>query len=208
MRRNAHFASASVSAAFDSWEPDAHAYYEDVMKRLFAWKPSLKHERNFARSIWACMTVNFGPRTLAVPHRDFANICFGMCSVTALGRFSPDRGGHIVLRELKMVVRFPAGSTILIPSAIVTHYNTSIGEHETRYSITQYTAGAIFRFVEHGCQLDAEYYKGMSRKELRAAHLANAAQADKGRGMLSKLPVLRQKAAAVASGLHGTDAGM
>ncbi|TRM56383.1 hypothetical protein BD626DRAFT_354656, partial [Schizophyllum amplum] len=109
-------------------------------------------------------------------------------------RFNADQGGQIVLRELKMVVRFPAGSTVLIPSAIITHYNTSIAPDETRYSVTQYTAGAIFRFVEHGCQLDEQYYKGMSKQQLRDAQAANAAQADKGRSKLSRLSELRAEA--------------
>ncbi|KAJ7732503.1 hypothetical protein B0H14DRAFT_2580427 [Mycena olivaceomarginata] len=40
-----------------------------------------------------------------------------------------------------------AGSTILIPSALLRHSNTSIQRHEKRFSFTQYTPAGIFRFV-------------------------------------------------------------
>lgn len=49
-------------------------------------------------------------------------------------------------------MEFPAGSTILIPSAAVTHSNISVGADERRYSFTQFTAGAIFRYVDNGHQ--------------------------------------------------------
>ncbi|KAJ7791104.1 hypothetical protein B0H13DRAFT_2394385 [Mycena leptocephala] len=41
---------------------------------------------------------------------------------------------------------FPPGSTLLIPSALVQHSNVPIRAHEQRSSITQYTAGSLFRW--------------------------------------------------------------
>ena len=51
---------------------------------------------------------------------------------------------------LKLFIEFPPGSTILIPSAPLLHSNCPIGAHETRYSITRYTAGGIWRWLEDG----------------------------------------------------------
>ena len=56
----------------------------------------------------------------------------------------------MILQQLGIVVEFPPGSTILLPSAVVTHGNTPIGKHETRSSLVHYTAGGLFRWVEYG----------------------------------------------------------
>lgn len=51
-----------------------------------------------------------------------------------------------------MVVEFPSGSTILLPSASIFHGNTPIQPGETRYSFTQYCAGGLLRWVDYGFQ--------------------------------------------------------
>jgi hypothetical protein len=78
------------------------------------------------------------------------NFAYGWCSVTPLGDFDPDLGGHFVLWDFKLAVRFPPGSTILIPSALFTHSNASIQKNEKRYSIVQYAAGGLFRWAKRG----------------------------------------------------------
>jgi hypothetical protein len=124
------------------------------MDRLHEWNPALL--RNFPAdvSVFAAATFNFGPRTITFPHLDFANLAWGWCVITALGDFDPDRGGHLILWDLKLIIRFPPGSTILIPSALIRHSNTSIQAHETRFSFTQYTSAGIFRFVDNGFKSD------------------------------------------------------
>ncbi|EEB87712.1 hypothetical protein MPER_14848, partial [Moniliophthora perniciosa FA553] len=52
--------------------------------------------------------------------------------------FNYKLGGHLVLYELGLVIQFPPPSSIAVPSAIVGHGNTTIGEGEERYSLTQY----------------------------------------------------------------------
>ena len=49
-------------------------------------------------------------------HTDPGNLLFGWCAITTLGNFDPTLGGHLVLWDLKLVIEFPLGSTILIPS--------------------------------------------------------------------------------------------
>ncbi|KAI4293793.1 hypothetical protein K525DRAFT_144738, partial [Schizophyllum commune Loenen D] len=179
MIRIAHFASAG----FANWAPRLFAYYSEMMEKLFKSDPTLR--RNFKKSVWACITINFGPQTVTYKHRDFGNLSFGWCAITALGNFNPDLGGHLVLWECKLIIRFPPGSTILVPSAIINHSNTAIAEGETRYSVTQYTSGALFRWVEHGLQLDEKFYAGCTAEERAAAKKANRERWDKGVDMFS-----------------------
>ncbi len=139
---------------FRSFAPDLAKEYSMVLDRLESSQPELK--RNFPNSDFATTTVNLGPHTVAIAHTDSANLAYGLCAVTALGDFNPDEGGHLVLWSLRVVIRFPPGSTLLFPSALVQHSNVPIQAGEQRYSITQYSAGSLFRWVRNGLCSDGE----------------------------------------------------
>lgn len=138
-------------------------YYEDHRDKLLENDPSLR--RNFANSIWSAAAFNFGPRTITRRHRDCANLPFGWCGITSLGDFDPKQGGHLVLWTLKLVIEFPPGSTILVPSAVIPHSNTPISRRETRASFTQFTAGGLFRWVDQGFQLKEQYMAGLTDEQ-------------------------------------------
>lgn len=96
------------------------------------------------------MTANFGPNTITIDHTDFANLATGLCAITALGSFDSNIGGHLILWDLKLIIEFPPGATILILSALLRHSNAPIQSGEQRFSLTQYSAGGLFRWVENG----------------------------------------------------------
>jgi hypothetical protein len=54
------------------------------------------------------------------------------------------------LFDIKKFIRFPPGSLILIPSALMRHGNTPIQAGDQRLGLTQYAAGGLFRWVENG----------------------------------------------------------
>ncbi|KAJ7323312.1 hypothetical protein DFH08DRAFT_817883 [Mycena albidolilacea] len=119
---------------------------------------------NTERHFSAC-TFNLGPRTCALGHRDFANLAFGLCAITALGDFDYKTGSHLVLWDCKLVIEFPPGCTILIPSAAIYRSNIPIGRKEHRYSFTQYTARGLFRWVEHDFKTGEEYFASLSAEQ-------------------------------------------
>lgn len=106
-------------------------------------------ELNYENSVFACATMNLGPQVRCHRHLDSQNLAYGWCAITAFGDFDPTRGGHLILWDLNIAVEFPPGSTILIPSSALVHSNTPIQADETRLSFTQYSAGAIFRWVDN-----------------------------------------------------------
>ena len=122
---------------------------------VFANVAGLK--RNFGNTAWSSCAFNFGPQTVCKLHQDSKDLPYGLCSVTALGNFDYKKGGHLVLPEMKLALEFPPGSTILIPSGSVAHGNTTIGPDEERLSITQYTSGSLFRWVDCGFRTVKEY---------------------------------------------------
>ncbi|KAF9062700.1 hypothetical protein BDP27DRAFT_274267 [Rhodocollybia butyracea] len=73
------------------------------------------------------------------------------------GRFNARRSTQLILWELKLVIDFPHAATILLPSAVITHSNTLVHADDRRSSFTQFSAGAIFRWVENGCRTEAKF---------------------------------------------------
>jgi hypothetical protein len=120
---------------------------------------------NFSKSVFACATLNLGPRTVCFRHKDHANLPYGWCAVTPFGDFDHEQGGHLILWELGLVLEFPPGSTLLLPSACISHSNVDINQGEKRYSFTQYTAGSIFRWVDHGFQLEDSFWSSLNSDE-------------------------------------------
>ncbi|KAJ6543236.1 hypothetical protein DFH09DRAFT_1322234 [Mycena vulgaris] len=165
------------------WAPLLSAFYQANKTLLSLWKSSMRW--NCAGSPFAAWTFNFGPRAITAPHVDFANLAWGWCSVTALGNFDPDFGGHLILWDLRLVVRFPPGSTLLIPSALVRHSNVPIRAHESRSSITQYTAGSLFRWVRNGCKTDTAFQSSASGEEKAARAAEDAQRWEEGMKMFS-----------------------
>jgi hypothetical protein len=141
-------------AAFQLWSPKMHAYYRECLAVV---EEATGESRNYAGSAFACASMNFGPRVRSFMHWDPLNLPFGWCAITALGEFDSTKGGHLILWDLKLAIEFPPASTILIPSATLTHSNTAVhGSNESRLSLAQYTAGGIFRWVDNGCQTEGE----------------------------------------------------
>ncbi|THU90572.1 hypothetical protein K435DRAFT_613407, partial [Dendrothele bispora CBS 962.96] len=143
-----------ANCIFKAYSFRTYQYYSKCLDEIYSWKPDLRC--HFERSVFGTCTVNFGPRTASRPHRDGANLAFGWCAITALGNFDPNKGGHLILWDLGLVIRFPPGSTILIPSALIKHSNIPIQNGETRYSFVQYSAAGLFRWVYNGFKTDAE----------------------------------------------------
>ncbi|KAJ7904063.1 hypothetical protein B0H13DRAFT_1620886, partial [Mycena leptocephala] len=152
-----------ANCLFATFAPVLFAFYQVQMALIAEWRPRLRW--NFARSVFAACTFNFGPRAITVPHLDFGNLAWGWCAITALGTFDPDVGGHLILWDLKLVIRFPPGSTILIPSAIIRHSNVPVGLHERRFSFTQYTAGGLFRWIRNGFKTDEAFQESATPAE-------------------------------------------
>lgn len=103
-----------------------------------------------SHSIYPGCTFNLGPETVTEEHVDPGNIPVVPCAVTALGPYDPDLGGGLVLEALKLIIRFPPGSTILLSSASIRHSNVPIRKGEKRYSVTQFCPGGLYRWVRHG----------------------------------------------------------
>jgi len=127
------------------WMPKLMEEYTDLQVELIAINSLLR--ATFPDSPFCAFTMNMGPQTVCIGHRDFWNLAYGTCPVGALGPFNHRTGGHIILHEPKVIFEFRRGDVMFIPSAAVTHENVPIAEDEKRYSFTMYTAGALFRHI-------------------------------------------------------------
>ncbi|KAF8172376.1 hypothetical protein K438DRAFT_1611990, partial [Mycena galopus ATCC 62051] len=145
-RRVAGFQSSGLAR----YAPKLYRHQHITLKGLFDRQPEL--EQPFPNSVFPTVTFNLGPEVVTPEHLDMLNNPSGLCAVTSAGKFDPRKGGHIFLKQLKVVCEFPSGSTVLLLSGTCEHGNTPIQKHETRSSITQYAAGALFRWAAYGYQ--------------------------------------------------------
>jgi hypothetical protein len=128
-------------------------HYVSCITALCRHDSSLEEGRPFPTcSVYPSVTFNFGP-SQSIQHLDPKNWVPGMCDLTNVGDFDPTLGGHLILWDLGIMIQFPPGSHILIPSAFLYHSTATIQNGEMRHSFTQYFAGALVRWVDNGFKL-------------------------------------------------------
>ncbi|RDB18124.1 hypothetical protein Hypma_000435 [Hypsizygus marmoreus] len=157
-----HGGGQTLPAAFAYCAPKVYEVYKTNLDALFAHDKTLR--ANFSNSIFPATTFNLGPITITLEHTDHGNVAYGLCALTALGDYDPKFGGHLILFDLGLVIEFPPGSTILLPSSVLRHGNCRIQDGETRRSISQYCAGGLFRWVRYGFKGDKDISKSQKRK--------------------------------------------
>ncbi|KAF9044681.1 hypothetical protein BDP27DRAFT_1141447, partial [Rhodocollybia butyracea] len=140
-----------ANSIFQCFAANMFGLYNKNLNNLFASNPRLTQWFN---SVFAGVSFNLPQCTVTSPHTDCHNLAFRWCAITALGNFDPDCGGHMILWDLGLVICFPPGSTILIPSALLTHSNVPIQPGEEFYSIIQYSSSGLFRWVYNSFQSD------------------------------------------------------
>ena len=156
----------AIAGAFCAWAPKLHQYYIERMRILFQhhpdlipnlWPPGFPNEP----PLWAGATLNDGPQTVCYRHHDYSNLTWGWCCILCFGKFDFKRGGHFIFWDMKVAIEFPPGSIILMPSAILEHSNATLYPEPGcfHYSLTLYTAGGLFRWVENGCRTAAAFEK-------------------------------------------------
>jgi hypothetical protein len=154
-----------ATGALAAYAPKLYQYLAQTLKVLFDKHPHLAH--NFSNSVFPAASFNCGPRTVSLDHTDFNNLSHGLCALTAMGAYDHTLGGHMVLFGLKLAIQFPPGSTVLIPSGCMDHGNTPVGEGEVRFSIAQYAAGGLFRWVAYGFRSAKSLLKTAAGKRLK-----------------------------------------
>ncbi|KAJ7604502.1 hypothetical protein DFH06DRAFT_1021105, partial [Mycena polygramma] len=173
------------SSALINFAPKMAKEYITDLKALFEHHPELRH--NYRNSIFPASTYNLGPATATFNHPDGHNQPDGLCAITSAGEYNHKTSAHLILKQLRLVVEFPSGSTSLIPSATVEHGNTPLSRGETHYSITQYAAGALFRRVRYGFKTGKQLLRekgGAARKVMYDG--APGDRARRGLGLFSK----------------------
>ncbi|KAJ7059938.1 hypothetical protein C8F01DRAFT_1210493 [Mycena amicta] len=175
-----------TNAMFRTCASGLHGYYARTMDDLHSHLRYLPRLFLPALSVFASITLNLGPQTATLPHLDLLNLAWGLCFITALGVFDPLLGSHLVLWDLKLIIEFPPGSTIAIPSALLRHSNTSLQAGEIRYSVTQFSAGGLFRYVDNGFQLQEEAVAAMTEEEILARTQADMSRFEEGLKMYTR----------------------
>ena len=139
-----------------TWAPNLHEYYNTMLNDLCAHNSSVT--RPFDQSAFA--VTQFIPDTASTALEEEGTPdpepTPTWCAHVALGNYDPTMGGHVVLWDLKVLVEFPPGCVVLLPSTTLLPerpITTTLGEvGELRRSFTQFTPRELLRWVERGNQ--------------------------------------------------------
>ncbi|KAF8224204.1 hypothetical protein L208DRAFT_1312954, partial [Tricholoma matsutake] len=186
--------SKFANGGFAAWFPKLYKYYHETLGALSEQDEGLKCL--FLDSIWAAISFNFSPATWCYQHMDWGNLTFGVCIITNVGKFGSTCGSHLILWECGIVIKFPPGTSIIIPSAVISHSNLPTQPHKIQYSFIQYAASGLFQWVEHGFQKEESYTNGSSTAKCVAEEVHRAACKDFGLSLFStmdELPAMAQQ---------------
>ncbi|KAJ7813554.1 hypothetical protein B0H13DRAFT_2684419 [Mycena leptocephala] len=118
-----------LSSGLARYLPKLYDFYRTTLKGIFDRHPELK--QLFDNSVFPAATWNLGPQVVTDDHVDELNLPHGMCGVFNAGDHKHKRGGHMFLKQLRLVIEFPSGSSMLIPSASITHSNVRSASKKT-----------------------------------------------------------------------------
>ena len=117
--------------------------------------PAYRLGKGYPKLPFMASTINLGPKTVTLPHYDGKNLATGLCGVMPFGPFNSTKGGHLCLHEARVALEMAPGQVVLIPSAVIRHSNLAVLEGDRRYSITTYTSGHLFAWMENGGALES-----------------------------------------------------
>ncbi|KAJ7062988.1 hypothetical protein B0H15DRAFT_794753 [Mycena belliarum] len=145
------------SAAFSALAAEKKAFLEHDPRALY---PS-------DASVFSAATFELGgPHSRTHPSgTPYRHQAAGWSILTALGSYSSMRGGHIILWDLGLVVSFPVGSSILIPTGLVRYSFVTVRPNERRYSLLQWAGSGIPRWFRNGKRSDVEFAVNATREE-------------------------------------------
>lgn len=166
-----------IPAQFAKYFPAIYDDFSETLERVVDNDPKLSVP--IPGCAWAATHINFPPGSWCHAHTDHLNHVGGLCAVWALDEFNADKGGHIILWDLKLVVRFPPGNLILLPSALVKHGNISVYQGGKRSAFVLFSAAGLFRWVLNGMMSDAEFKESASAEDLKAWQEFRASQAQR-----------------------------
>lgn len=131
-----------------TWFPEHERYFLKLMRDLQLRHPHLRPHTD--GSCFPASTVNVGPQTACLPHRDCRNFLWGICLLYTAGLYDAAKGGHLILHEARRIIPLHPGDTILFPSACITHENIPVAGDAVRYSLTGHIAADLGRYRDAG----------------------------------------------------------
>lgn len=139
-----------ILEVYKTYHPIAYREAEKLTQKLRQNDPDLWPDGPEPIWPWHAATNNTNSHsTVAYNHRDYNNGVETFCGVQAGGKFGFGQGGQLVLHELHLIVEFQPGQVVLFPSALITHCNIPLKDGDSRFSITLYSPGGLYRYAAY-----------------------------------------------------------
>ncbi|KAJ7204886.1 hypothetical protein B0H12DRAFT_1080432 [Mycena haematopus] len=177
----------NLAGLFATWAPNAFDFYVDYMKVLRPVHPPLPP---LSQQHLVCMHLQSWASNMCTTPQRLRQPSVRLVRYHGAWQLRPHTRRPPCPMGLQAHPRVPTGSTILIPSAAILHSNIPIGAGERRYSFTQYTAGGLFRWVEHGFRTVEAYFASLTQEKREEEKALGLARASAGAAYFSTLAEL------------------
>ena len=127
--------------------PKMYKTFADKLHRLFEHMPGLN--RYAPMSVFTTASFDFNDGRPCRIHDHHPNGSLGWCSLYAGGDYDPTTGGHLYLPQVQLLIEFPPGATVLLPSNLV-YGIVPVAPGQTRYTFSQYIPADLIRYVDNG----------------------------------------------------------
>lgn len=145
-----------VKDVWETWFPKVKQHYHVLKQYLddrYGLAAAYESGKGYPVLPFMASTVNLGPETVTLPHYDGRNLATGLCGIMPFGPFDCSNGGFLCLHEAEVILEMAPGQVALIPSAVIEHSNLPLLQGDKRYSITTYTSGHLFAWMENQGQV-------------------------------------------------------
>ncbi|KAG6905214.1 hypothetical protein DXG01_004142 [Tephrocybe rancida] len=124
------------SMKLDWFAPKMWDKYKYTATRMYSTHWNIPN--NFHGTVYPAVRFNVRPQTSTVqPYMDRQRERRGPPAVTPIGNYNYKLSGHIVFYELKLIIEVPPGTTLFVPTRLLSYGTTNIQEGEERMTITQ-----------------------------------------------------------------------
>jgi hypothetical protein len=158
-------------------------YCENAMNLIFKHDPELRREYPgaFAGSEFSLGGIGSAPR---IHDRDLLQ---GWRAITSLGTYDSRYGGDIVLWDEGLIVRFPPGTTILFPAALMRYSFVGVQGGEVQYHFAQFSSAGLYRYILNGYVSDRRFESTATKKEMALMEAARRRRVAAGLKMFSTI---------------------
>jgi hypothetical protein len=163
--------------------PKIYAYTENATNLIYKFDENLRCEFD---GVFPAAEFDLGELG-STPRLQDQDVLHGWHALTALGMYDSRYGGNIILWDDGFVIRFPPGTTILFPAALMCYSFVKVQAGEKQYTLSQYSPAGLYGYITNGYVNDSTFEHMADKRAMETMHRARGRRLEAGVNMYSRL---------------------